>query len=117
MSKIDLQNRTKQFSLRILKLSKAIPNTREGNAIANQIIRSGTSVAANYRATCRAKSKADFISKLSIVEEETDESLFWMEIIIESGILEKQLLSHLMKEANEILAIVVKSKITARKNS
>jgi four helix bundle protein len=77
-----MQNRTKQFALRILKMADALPTSRSGNAIANEFVRSGTSVAANYRALCRSKSRADFINKTSIVEEEADETGFWLELIM-----------------------------------
>ncbi len=116
MNKNNLLDRTKQFALRTIKLSQAIPKTTEGIVIAKQVIRSGTSVGANYRAACRSRSKHDFISKLSIVEEETDETIFWMEILVEAGIIKKELLNDLMEEANQILAIVVKSKITTKQN-
>lgn len=88
----------------------------EGRLIGNQIFRSGTSTAANYRAVCRARSTADFISKLSIVEEEADETLFWLELIKEMEIVDKTLLNSLMQENNEIIAIIVSSIKTARKN-
>ena len=116
MDRNNLSDRTKQFALRIIKLSRSIPKTTEGLIIAKQIIRSGTSVGVNYRAACRSKSRYDFISKLSIVEEETDETIFWMEILVEAGIIKKDLLSDLMEEANQILAIVIKSKITTKQN-
>ena len=86
-SRIDLKDRTKSFALRILKLVDALPKTTAGRALASQIVRSGTSVAANYRAACRAKSPADFIAKMAIVEEETDETLFWLELLEESQLM------------------------------
>ena len=79
MNKSELKSRTKKFALRIIKLVDELPNTKAGHTIGNQIIRSGTSIAANYRAACRARSSAEFISKLAIVEEESDETLFWLE--------------------------------------
>ena len=85
-----------------------------GRRLGDQLLRAGTSVAANYRAACRARSKADFISKLGIVEEEADESAFWMELLIESGILPKRRLEKLLAEANELTAIIVASRKTAR---
>ena len=115
MNESDLKLRTKKFSLRIIKLVGALPKTTEGRAIGNQLIRSGTSVGANYRAVCRARSKADFIAKLGIVEEETDECLFWLEIIIETGLIEEELIKLLYNEANEILSIVVSSIKSARR--
>jgi len=115
MNELDLKLRTKKFSLRIIKLVGALPKTTEGRAIGNQLIRSGTSVGANYRAVCRARSKADFIAKLGIVEEEADECLFWLEIIIEAGLIEEELIKPLYNEANEILSIVVSSIKSAKK--
>lgn len=111
-----LKLRTKQFALRIIKLVRALPNNTESWAIGKQLIRSGTSVGANYRAACRARSKADFISKLGIVEEEVDESAFWLEIIIESGIIDKKLVESLYSEADEITAMIVTSIKSAKKN-
>lgn len=117
MFKEDLKQRTKKFALRIIKLANSLPNIPEGNVIRYQIIRCGTSVASNYRAACRGRSKAEFISKLGIVEEEADESMFWLEIIMETKLLRKDLVIDLWNEANELVAIVVSSKRTARKNS
>jgi four helix bundle protein len=87
MDEEELKRRTNKFALRILDLADALPQTRSGNVVANQIIRSGTSVAANYRALCCAKSRADFINKTSIVEEEADESCFWLQLLIDRGLL------------------------------
>jgi four helix bundle protein len=89
-----MKKRTKGFAKRIIELCRKLPYNREGRLIGNQIFRSGTSVAANYRAACRARSKADFISKLTIVEEEADETLFWLELIIEMEVLDKSLLTN-----------------------
>jgi four helix bundle protein len=106
MNKEELKSRTKKFALDVIRLIDELPNTKAGNTIANQLIRSGTSVAANYRAACRARSDADFLSKVTIVEEECDESLFWLEMILESGLLkESELLKSLLKEADELTAI------------
>jgi four helix bundle protein len=116
MEQKDLKLRTKTFAKEIIKLCRKLPNNREGNLIGNQIFRSGTSVAANYRAACRARSKAEFISKLSIVEEEADETLFWLELINEMGIMDNILLDSLMKENNEIISIIVSSIKTAKGN-
>lgn len=110
-----MQERTKQFALRIMRLVEALPKTIEGRAIGNQLIRSGTSVAANYRAASRARSKAEFVSKLGIAEEEADESCFWMELIIEGNLLPEKQISSLLKEANELTAIIVSSLISARR--
>ena len=112
-----LLDRTKQFSIRILKLCKCLPRGRVESMIANQLMRSGTSVGANYRAASRARSAAEFRAKLGIVEEEADESIYWMELIIESDIFPKERLANLMQEANEILAMVIASINTSRKNS
>ena len=110
-----MKKRTKEFAKRIICLCRNLPANREGRLIGNQIFRSGTSVAANYRAACRAKSKADFIAKLAIVEEEADETLFWLELIKEMKVLNNSDPHDLMKENNEIIAIVVSSIKTARK--
>jgi four helix bundle protein len=117
MTKEELKFRTKQFALMIIKLVNELPNTKAGNTIGNQLIRSGTSVAANYRASCRARSNADFISKITIVEEECDESLLWLELIDESNLLKRELLLNVLKEANELTAIFTASGKTARTNN
>jgi four helix bundle protein len=111
----DLKQRTKKFALRIIELVEALPRGRTADVIGMQLLRSGTSVGANYRAACRAKSQADFIAKMGIVEEETDESLYWMELLIDAGIVESKRLESLMKEADELLAITVASIKTARR--
>lgn len=100
-----LKNKTKDFGLRIIKMADSLPNTRSANVIANQILRSATSVGANYRSACRASSKADFISKITVVEEEADETLFWLEIIHEAGLMKFNRLESLLKEADELVAI------------
>ena len=114
MKENDLSKRTKSFALRIMKLIGALPNTVAGRAIGEQLIRSGMSVSANYRAACRARSRAEFIAKLGIVEEEADETCHWLELIIESAMLDEAKVKDLLKEANEITAIMVASKKTAR---
>src|SRR5438876_793968 len=106
-------HRTKQFALRVMKLVDALPRSRSGNVIANQLARSGTSVAANYRAACRGRSKAEFIAKLGTVEEEADESALWMELIMEGGLLKPRRVSELHDEARQLTAIVASSRITA----
>ncbi|OGW28369.1 MAG: four helix bundle protein [Nitrospirae bacterium GWC2_57_13] len=111
----NLKERTKQFALRVIRLVESLPKGRTSEVIGRQLLRSGTSVAANYRAACRAKSTADFIFKMGIVEEEADESIFWMEILVDAKIVEKKLLLELMEEADELLAIIVASIKTARK--
>jgi four helix bundle protein len=112
----DLKKRTKAFALRILKLVDALPKTTAGRALASQIVRSGTSVAANYRAACRARSTADFIAKMGIVEEEADETLFWLELLEESELVSASKLPAIKQEANELNAITVASIKTARRN-
>ena len=117
MNAEEMKTRTKQFALRVIKLANGLPQSDVGRVIKNQILRSGTSVGANYRAACRAKSTADFLSKMATVEEEADETMYWMELILEAGLMSEARLSHLYGEANEILAIVVSSIKTARKHT
>jgi len=109
----DLKKRTKQFGLRILKLVGALPNTIQGRAIGSQLVRSGTSVGANYRAACRGRSKAEFVAKLGTVEEEADESAYWMEMIIEGSLLKQSQVEPLLNEANELVKIMARSRISA----
>ena len=115
MNEAQMKKRTKEFVKEIISPCRKLPNNREGRLIGDQIFRSGTSVASNYRAACRARSTAEFISKLSIVEEEADETLFWLEIIYEMKTFKSIALDSLMKESNEIIAILVASIKTARK--
>ena len=117
MTEKELLQRTKNFALRIIKLVNALPNNPAGRAIGGQLIRSGTSVSANYRAACRGRSKAEFVAKLGIVEEEADESALWMELIIESELIEEKLVADLLNEARQITAIVAAPKITARRKA
>jgi four helix bundle protein len=112
----DLKARTKQFALRVMKLVDALPRTVQGRAIANQIIKSATSVAANYRAACRARSRAEFIAKIGVVEEEADESCFWLELIIDSGLLTEERIRPLLSEAGELVAIMAASRKSAIAN-
>ena len=116
MNNKDLKKRTKQFALRCIKLSYALPDTVLGRHIRGQLTRSSTSVAANYRAACLAQSKAGFIAKLSIVVEEVDETLFWLEIITDEKLLPKNKVESLMQEADELTAIFISARKTARKN-
>ena len=113
----DLKIRTKTFALNIIKLVKSMPEDRIGRVLGNQILRSGTSVAANYRSACKARSKADFISKITIVEEEADETTFWLELIMESDILNNNFTKSLHKEANELTAIFSSAGKTAKENN
>jgi four helix bundle protein len=116
MNEKDLLQRTKTFALRVIKLVNALPNNLAGRKIGDQLIRSGTSVGSNYRAACRGRSKAEFIAKLGIVEEEADESAFWMELIIEGELLKQNLVEGLLQESIEITKIMAASKISARNN-
>jgi len=113
MNKEELKARTKRFALRVMALVEALPKTASGRAIGNQLVRSGTGVGANYRACCRGRSRAEFIAKIGIVEEEADESAFWMELIIEGSLLPPAKLEPLLQEANEIVAIMAASRISA----
>ena len=109
-----MKGRTKAFALDVLKLGSMLPNTSEGRIVRNQLVRSATSVGANYRAACRARSKAEFIAKLGIVEEEADESAFWLEIINEGGLLSGNKVDSMHREAEELTAIVAASRKTAK---
>ena len=116
MNERDLQARFRAFALRILKLCAALPPNAIGRAIAGQLVRSGTSAGANYRAACRAKSRADFVNKLAIVEEEIDESAYWLDLIIDGELLKPSLVQPLFVEADELTRIVTASRITAKSN-
>ena len=116
MTSEQLKDRTKQFALRVMKRVDSLPNTVKGRAIANQIIRSATSVGANYRATCRARSRAEFISKIGIVEEEADETAFWLELIVGGGLRRQKQITALLGEANELVAIMAASRKSAIAN-
>ena len=105
MEKRDLKDRTKQFTLRVLNLIDALPHTTKGRLISDQPGRAGSSVGANYRAACRARSKSEFMAKLGTVIEEADEAAFWLEVIIEGRVLERSLVAPLWQEADEIVAI------------
>ncbi len=113
--KDELRDRTKAFALRVITLLNALSHTPVARVIRNQLLRCGTSVGANYRAAKRAKSTADFISKMGTVEEETDESMYWMELLVETGLMKKSRISDLYQEADEILSMVVASIKTARR--
>ena len=114
MDKYDMQKRAMNLALEVIRLTKKFPACQEGKVVTYQIIKSSTSTAANYRAACRAKSVKDFISKLGIVEEECDESLFWLDFSIETHLSSSDIITPLKKEATEILKIVVASIKTAR---
>ena len=111
------KRRTKQLALRVIKAVETLPKNRTADVLGRQLIRSGTSIGANYRAACRGKSTADVIAKLRIVEEEADESAYWMELLIESGLVSEARLSELMQETNEIIAMTVASIRTLQKRN
>ncbi len=114
MSPPELRLRTRAFALRVIQLVERLPKTRTVDVIAKQLLRCATSVGANYRAACRAKSPADFIAKMGTVEEEADESAYWMELLAESGLARKEDMAELLNEANQLVAITVASIKTAR---
>ena len=116
MNKEDMKRRTKHFVHNIIRLVASLPQGRITEVIGRQLLRSGTSIGSNYRSACRAKSTEDFISKMGVVEEEADETIYWMELLIESGLARQDDLTHLLDEANQILAITVSSIKTARRN-
>ena len=116
MDAIQFKARTKAYGLRVIRLVEALPKGQTAVVIGRQLLRSGTSVGANYRAASRAKSKADFIAKMGIVEEECDESLYWIEVLVEAGLVDSERVAELMKEGGEILSMVVASIRTARSN-
>lgn len=109
-----LRQRTKRFALRIIRLFKSLPRSAEAQVMGKQLLRSGTSVGANYRSAGRARSRAEFVSKISIVVEEADETVFWLECLVESGTVKEELVRDLMKEANELVAIFAASLRTAK---
>ncbi|MBC7815740.1 MAG: four helix bundle protein [Planctomycetaceae bacterium] len=113
MNELELKQRTKKFALRVMKLVGALPENSVGRPIGNQLIRSGTAIGANYRAACRGRSKAEFVAKLGVVVEEADESGYWLELIVEGALLAKRLVEPLLKEANELTAIMVASRKSA----
>src|SRR5438045_46181 len=115
MNPDEMKKRTKEFAKRVINLCRKLPQTEEARLVRNQLFRAGTSVGSNYRAACRGRSKADFISKLGIVLEEADESLYWMEIIVEANIMKVDPLTFLMEEANQQIALVVRSSNTAQR--
>ena len=114
MTPEELRKRTRAFALRVMRAVEALPRGRSADVIARQLTKAGTSVGANYRAACRARSNADFIAKMSIVEEEVDETVYWMELLADAGLLKKAAIDPLLQEARELLAITVASINTAR---
>ncbi|MBI3860657.1 MAG: four helix bundle protein [Planctomycetia bacterium] len=117
MTKEELKLRTKQFGLRVMKLVDALPKSASGRAIANQLIRSGTAIGANYRAACRARSRREFLSRLGVVEEEADESTYWLEHIVDSGLVKPRRVGALLQEANELTRIFAAAIKTTRNGS
>lgn len=117
MTETEMKHRTKGFALRALRLIDALPNTRSGRVLASQLGRSGTSVGANYRSACRSRSTAEMISKLAVVEEEADESAFWMELTVEHGLLPAKKVEPLLREADELTAIMVASRRTLQRRN
>ncbi|MBI1375349.1 MAG: four helix bundle protein [Phycisphaera sp.] len=111
-----MKRRTKAFALRVMHMVESLPKAMVTAELGRQLLRSGTSVAANYRAACRARSRAEFVAKLGIVEEEADESAFWIELLVEGGHVKQARAADLANEANELLAIVVATIRTARRN-
>lgn len=114
MNREELKARTRTFALRIIRLAESLSETPTAKVIRNQMLRCGSSVGANYRAACRAKSKADFVSKMGIVEEEADETIYWMELLIDADIVKRARLAELLDEADLILSIVISSIKTAK---
>src|SRR5436305_14313325 len=105
----EMKQRTRRFALRVVNLVESLPPSRTADVIGKQLLRCGTSVGANYRASCRAKSQADFVAKMGIVEEEADETIYWIELLVESGLTEKDRVANLLDEDNQSVAIVVVS--------
>jgi four helix bundle protein len=114
MTPEELKRRTKAFALRVIHVFKALPRNEEARTLGKQMLRSGTSVAANYRAVCRSRSKAEFISRLAVVVEEIDETVLWLELLADSEIFPRDRLQELQREANELLAIFAASQLTAK---
>jgi four helix bundle protein len=114
MTPDELKRRTKRFALAIIRLAGTLPRTEAARIIGGQMVRSGTSVGANYRAACRARSRAEFSSRLGVTEEEADETLYWLELLEESGLVKGERVRGLMTEANELVAIFVASRKTAK---
>ena len=110
-----LRDRAKAFALRIIRLYRSLPYTTDTQVLGKQLLRCGTSVAANYRAVCRARSKAEFVAKMGIVVEEADEAILWLELMTESGIIPLERTEALLKEANELTAIFAASQRTAKR--
>jgi four helix bundle protein len=111
----ELRDRTKAFALRVIRLFRSLPYKTDTQVLGKQLLRCGTSVAANYRAVCRARSKAEFVARLGIAAEEADEAVLWLELLIESGIVKSEMTEELLKEARELAAILTASRQTAKR--
>ena len=115
MTSEQLRDRTKAFALRIIRLFRSLPDSRDAQVIGNQLLRSGTSVGANYRAVCRARSKVEFISRLGVVIEEADESVYWLELLVDTKVIKEEKLKSLLQEAQELTKIFNAARNTMRK--
>ena len=116
MDREELKARTKAFAVRVVKMTEALPRKRAADVVARQLIRSATAVGANYCAACRARSHREFTAKIGIVEEEADESLYWLEILVETGLMPESRLKDLIREADELTAIFTATSHTARQH-
>ena len=116
MDREELKRRTKAFAVRIVKMAEVLPRTRAADIIARQILRSATSVGVNYRAACRSRSHKEFTARIGVVEEEADETLYWLEILVEAGIMPDAKLVDLIQEARELTAIFTATRYTASQN-
>jgi four helix bundle protein len=114
MNEADFKERTRKFGLRVIRVVEALPKGMTSDVVGRQLLRSATSVGANYRAACRARSKAEMAARLAVVEEEADESKYWMEMLVDAGLIEAKLLRDLLKESDEIVALTVASIRTLR---
>jgi four helix bundle protein len=115
VTQVDLKDRTRAFALAIIRLVEELPRSRSGDVLGNQLLRAGTSVGANYRAACRARSRREFLAKLGVVEEEADEAQFWLELVLERSLADQARTSSLLNEARQLVAIAVASIRTARR--
>ena len=114
MNAEEMKKRTRVFALRVIRLAESLPHSPTATAIRNQMLRCGPSVGANYRAACRARSRRDFVAKMGIVEEEADETSYWIELLIDANLIKRERVTDLLQESDEILSIVVSSIKTAR---
>ena len=110
----ELRQRTKSYALRVIKLFRALPKTEDARVLGRQVLRSATGMAANYRSACRARSRADFISKIGVALEEADETAFWLELLVDAGIVKKARLEQLQREVDELIRILATSRATAK---